>query len=335
MAVKLQCATVPSDLAYDLCRNDQHTISINFSPEYSGEQLKVAIQKAYSEYSNGSVKATVRTTDIHLGAICTGRTSKYVYAFVRDAVMFNLLVGKSPNGVDLYDVVYVYPDGQTHIENGTEGEDLHREFPTELTSMKLTVDDLAMTSTKALQIMTMVESLDRPRLSAVQEYKRWRDPLIRPMLGETYVTIVPADNKRMATNKSVDPKIQCLTVSHSHLPPAALECLLELACMREHNVNFYPKGGTQVTCRSPMAVGTRGGYDLHFSSAVLAKMGQLLLNNYEVRGNDGVTYRLTCRSKHLNDDGTANCIHTGNVRRKSGNAYKESRPNAKFSGGHR
>ena len=293
--MSVQGKQLPSDYTYEKSRNDMHTVSMTVDKSHSKEETIKAITQAVAEYCKANPQLGITTEVITYGGFQQGRQFSYMYCYISNRVLFNLLVGRSAEGVDLFELVYRVPS------DPSSSKMTHKHgcfMPDSIGEVDITLEDLVLETSKAKNLTFMVQALDECKYAGMEVVKKWKDPLIHPKIGGDVIKFIPAIYKR-ELKSSLLPKVVCLPMAFNCITKEEIQTLLSKVCIRERNKTLYIKG-TQITGTTPLLLTVEDShYELHFTTDVLSKMCYLMLNNYHYENKTMQKTVLRCEFMHM------------------------------------
>lgn len=282
-------------------KNDNHTISINCADlRTTREDIHRALTEACTAYSKtAGAGETVQDFSVILGGLQRSRSNVYIFGFVKDVRLFNLLVGKTLQGEDRF----VYDYGDRNCTKSGASVDVSIDttstrLPDKLDDLNLTIKDLVDQTPRAQMMLQAVRALDYSSRSDIDRVKRYLDPLILVEARDTRIKIVPACFSKDYRNK-VQPNVLTLPKNKNGVSKLELDAILNTVCIRDWNVSFFIKGGTYQG-RSPLVCDERYSLDIHFANDMLAKMCYFMLNGFPYSSSGICQQGLHCEFKPIN-----------------------------------
>lgn len=295
-----------SELMYERRKNDMHTVSIVAKGEYRRDAIASAIQDATLEYLLKNSNSTVRSTDVTVGCVHKSHFGHYVFAFVHDSVLFNLLVGKSEAGVDLYRKIYVCSDGSgdgdAEAEGGSDSKSSVRhlpDLPSNLSDLKLDMTDVLDETPKAKLLFSMLRKLDGHNMQDATVHREYMDPLIIPACKGETLKVVPVRYKVEVQSKKV-PRVLFLPHHRNEVSYVNLQSILDCICVRESNIRLYLYGKVY-SGTSPLVIEDESCMQLHFTSNMLTSMCYYMLNGFS-HGDAESPKSIYCEFRHASSD---------------------------------
>lgn len=284
-----------SDATYTKSTSDMHTISL-FSPTDSKrEDIQQALDEAISQYVQSHRKTVVRCKDVVLGGTHSSNSGTFLFGFVRDVALFNLLTSKSEDGEDLY----CLECDTREAPQRTPKVDL----PSTLDDMDLSLTDMVECNFKAVAVLEIVRALDTNSTRFDGKMRKvWLPPLIQVNLSPTSaVKIVPAKFDKQYQS-SVKQKVLTVSDHSNNITKCELENILDNVCIRERNVTFYIKNSS-VKGTSPLVTVEQNSLDIHFPTDMQAKMVYFMLKGFEYVNRQSQPKSLQCAFKTVSQSG--------------------------------
>lgn len=283
--------------AAEINSTDMHTVSISCSSAIDSESLQANIQEGFKTYAKSHTHCRLTSSCVTLGGIHPMKNGVYLFAYIRDVVFFNLLVGKSEDGVDLFEYVYEDSAGTRMDVTRHPMNELEKSFPETLSQFDISFQDMAQGSIKMKQALDQVRSLNTTVRYDLKQRKCWLPPLISVSIRNVPCKIVPAKfNKQY--HSSIQQRILTVSLLKNDITLPILEKLLDRVTARSYGETFYLKN-KDIKGNSPLTMVKTNHYDIHFKSDKQTKLAFLMLKDFEYLTSKGCVSRLNCEFKQV------------------------------------
>lgn len=260
-----------SDKVSELNSTDMHTVSISCSSIIDKELLQGSIQTAYKMYSTSHKLSKLTTSAVTLGGIHPKQRSVHVCVRTRCGVrtFHNLLVGKTEEGEDLFEIVY--EDTAGTIWDETSQAKPTKPFPETLDQLDISLKDMAQETAKMTQVLDMVRSLDSRVRYDLKQRIRW----LPPIFGSLCCKIIPAKfNKEYSS--SIQHRVLTVSLLKNNISQQIIEKLLDKVTARSHREIFYLKH-QDIKGKSPLTLMKKNQCEIHFKCDKQTKLAYNLL----------------------------------------------------------